>query len=90
MITITGYKQIEYGELVKALNQQFVDSGKKEMEVALELQLSSANTIRNTFKEDGQIVSDKVLTGVMKSVGLTGCVAYFEGERLYYISNKKN
>lgn len=89
MITIKGYDQTEYADLAIALHERFLDSDKKEIQIAIELGLDSHNTIRNAFNTSEQKVSDKVLTGVMKSVGLNGTVLYHNGERFYYVSNKK-
>ena len=89
MITISGYKQIEYVDLAQTLYEYFLDSGKKEIQIATELGLDSPNTIRNAFHPTEQRVSDKALTGVMKSVGLNGTVVWENGTRQYYTSIKK-
>lgn len=89
MITITGYKEVSYTEFQSALHKAFVDSGKKEILIAAEIDVKTPATVNNTFDVDNQIVSDKVLTGVMESVGLNGCVVWENKERKYFISKKK-
>ena len=88
MITVKGYTQLTYSNFQRFLHKAFVDSKKKEIEIASDLGLSSPNTIRNAFDVNQQRVSDKVLTGVMKSLGINGFVVCKDESKFYYISNK--
>lgn len=87
MITITGYKQVGYSEFQAALHKANADTKKSPLQIAADLNLGTVETARNAFK-DTQVVSDKVLTGVMKSVGLSGFVIWIFGKKYYYIKNK--
>lgn len=88
MIDITGYKQVNYTDFQKALHLKYTDSEKTPVEVAAGIKVKSPATIKNAFKTDMQIVSDEVLTAVMKSVGLSGFVIWVFGKKYYYIKNK--
>jgi hypothetical protein len=87
MITITGYKQVGYNDFLSALNKAFADSGKKTVQIAADINVETLETARNAFSPQ-QKVSDKVLTKVMKSVGLSGFVIWVFGTKYYYIKNK--
>ncbi len=90
METIKGYTKLNYSNFQRFLHRAFVDSGKREMEIALEINLNSPNTIRNAFHITQQTVSDKVLTNIMTSLGLDGFIVWDKGERQYFVSNKKS
>lgn len=85
MITINGYKQFTYTEFLKTLRVQHERSGKKEMKIALDIDVKSPATILNAFNEEEQIVSDKVLTKIMKSIGLAGFIVWDNGKRFYLL-----
>lgn len=86
MIAITGYKQYTYPEVQSTLHKAWVDSEKTPVQIASEIDVKAALTVQNCFNPDKQIVSDEVLTNVMKSVGIKGSILWHEGERFYYIS----
>ena len=88
MITITGYKQVSYADFQVALNRSNADCGKTPLQIAADINLGTVETARNAFKAK-QMVSDKVLTGVMKSVGLSGFVIWVFGKKYYYIKLRK-
>jgi len=85
MIPITGYKQVEYAEFKTALNDKFENSKKTKLLIASEIGVDSTNSVRNTFTDKKQTSSDKVLTSVMKAVGLSGFVLWVFGKKYYYI-----
>lgn len=84
MITINGYKQVSYPDFQLALHKASANSGKSPLQIAADLDLGTVETARNAFKPK-QKVSDKVLTGIMKSVGLSGFVIWVFGKKYYYI-----
>lgn len=88
MITITGYKEVDYSSFQTALHKAFIDSGKKEILIAAEIDVKTPATVNNAFDTENQIVSDKVLTGVMQSIRLNGFVVWQNKERKYFISKR--
>lgn len=86
MITIKGYRQVEYPDFQLALQKASNNSEKTTIQIAAEIGVGTVETARNAFSEE-QKVSDKVLTAVMKSVGLSGFVVWIFGKKYYYIKN---
>lgn len=89
MIKITGYKEIAYLDLIAVLGEYQKDSGKSDVQVAAEIDVKTQATVKNAFNKEAQIVSDKVLTDIMKSIGIEGFVLWSNGTKQYYVSNKK-
>lgn len=89
MIKITGYKQVEYPHLLEVLEDYQNQVGKSDIQIAADINVKTANTVKNAFCIEGQMVSDNVLTNIMKSVELDGFVMTYNGEKYYYVSNKK-
>lgn len=89
MMKITGYKEIVYEDLVGVLSKHQSEIGKSDIQVAAEIDVKTPATVKNAFNKDKQIVSDKVLTDIMACVELDGFVLCREGEKYYYVSNKK-
>ncbi len=87
MIKVEGYKIVEYLELQKKLHNAFEQSEKNHIQIAVEVGIKSSLTIKNAFNLDEKSVSDKVLTQVMKNVGVDGFIVWVKGERRYYLSN---
>ena len=87
MITITGYKNVSYSDFQLALHKASADCGKSTIQIAADINVETVETARNAFYKE-QKVSDKVLTNVMKSVGLSGFVIWIFGKKYYYIRNK--
>ena len=88
MITITGYKQVEFSIFTKALIAAFETSEKSYVQVAADINVKAVDTARNAFRCDRQIVSDEVLTNVMKSISLPGMVIWIYGKKYYYLKQK--
>ncbi len=88
MIEITGYKQTNYSEFKKLLTDAFETCGKAKIQIAANINVKSPATVSNTLEAEKQMVSDEVLTKVMKSVGLSGFVIWIFGKKYYYIKNK--
>lgn len=88
MIEITDYKQTNYKDFQKELKSAFEKSGKTAILVAANIKVKSQVTIKNAFNCDMQVVSDEVLTNVMKSVGFPGFVLWVLGKRHYYTKVK--
>jgi glycerol dehydrogenase-like iron-containing ADH family enzyme len=88
MIPITGYKQIDFSAFIKALNTAHTNSGKSHIQIAAEIDVKAAQTATNAFRIDKQVVSDEVLTNVMKAVRLSGLVIWIFGKKYYYLKEK--
>ncbi len=85
MITITGYSPTNYKSFIAKLNECFEQSGKLPITVASEIKVKTPMTVKNALMDYQQIVSDEVLTKVMKSVGMDGFVLFIKGEKYYYV-----
>jgi hypothetical protein len=88
MIDIKGYKQISYFDFQKVLHIAFADSKKETIQIAADIKVKSPATAQNAFNTDKQVVSDEVMTNVMKSVGLAGFIIWIFGNKYYYIKTK--
>jgi hypothetical protein len=89
MIKITGYREVNYSQLIEAILASKKESGKSDVQIAADINVSTTNTVKNAFRVDeyGQKVSDKVLTNIMQSVELDGFVLSIKGGKYYYISD---
>lgn len=85
MIKITGYDPIQYRHFIGKLRECIEQSEKHMIKIATEINIKSTLTITNSLNEQQQVVSDKVLTGIMKSVGMDGFVLWFKGEKYFYV-----
>lgn len=87
---ITGYKAVNYSQLQSKLQQAYSlhRTENTEVSVAQSLGLSTTQTVRNAFKDEMQMVSDAILTKLMKHIGFDGVVVWINGIRLYYIKAK--
>ncbi len=88
MIEITGYKKVSYSDFKSELNTAYNGCKKPKIQIAANINVKSPATVANTLESERQIVSDEVLTKVMKSVGLSGFVIWVFGKKYYYIKNK--
>lgn len=88
MITITGYKKVEYNGLQKALKSSIDKNAITIPKIAVDIGVKSTETIKNAMRLDGQIASDKVLCKVMEAVGVDGLIVYSGNEKYYYIKSK--
>lgn len=89
MITALGYRAVTYNVMIGLLKKSFQNKEKSTREIMNELKINTDATIHNAMKLDKQVVSDKVLTGLMKCIGFDGKVVWKEGIRYYLISDKK-
>lgn len=85
MITIKGYKEVDYDTFQGNLYDAFKRSGKTYFKIAGEIQVNSTQTPANAIKSNRQVVSDEILTSIMQSVGLKGFIIWVLGLRYYYI-----
>lgn len=89
MIKIPEYNQVPYTVFRNVLKKQFEDSGKLDIQIALDIKVKTSKTIQNAITAPKQKVSDKALSKIMKAVGMDGVLLYINGSRQYYISTKK-
>lgn len=86
-MVIKGYKKVEYKKFIKEVKDYRVFTKKSNAEIAVVLGLKCSQTLVNALNPDFQKVGDKVLTKVMKYVGLDGFTLWYNGEKHYYINN---
>lgn len=84
----TNYKEVNYNGFIIKLNRAYTLKKKTYMQIAVEIGIKTHVTVMNAFKPAKQMVSDKVLTGIMKAVDMDGFTLHRDGERKYFISNK--
>lgn len=89
MIEIKGYKHVDYPTFKEVLSQSLTKSGKTKLQVASEIEVMSTNSVRNVFTDNKQTSSDKILTAVMRAIGLSGFVIWIFGKKYYYVKNGK-
>jgi hypothetical protein len=85
MIKIPEYKQVNFLDFQTTLNSAYKVSGKPKIQIAADINVKSPATVSNALEGDKQVVSDEVLTSVMRSIGLVGFVLWVRGRRYYYI-----
>lgn len=85
---IKGFKKVTYEQLQSELHKKSADKDKSHIQIAVDIDIKSVNTIKNAFETEKQIVSDQVLTNVMNAYDLDGFVLWGNGERNYYLSTK--
>lgn len=88
MIKIPEYNQVPYSAFKATLKKHFEESGKLDIQVAVDIKVKTSNTIQNAINAPKQKVSDKVLSGVMKSVGMDGFILWEKGAKQYFIKLK--
>lgn len=85
MIEINSYLNVSYNAFQKEMDSYFEKSQLKELEIALSVGLKSIATVKNSFRKDSQIVSDEVMSKIMKLIGIDGFILWMCGIRYYYI-----
>ena len=85
MIQIQGYKEVTYSGLQKEMDVKFENTELTEIEVAIAVKVKSTATVKNAFRKDSQIVSDEVMTNIMKVIGVDGFILWVNAKRFYYI-----
>jgi hypothetical protein len=86
MIQVSNYKQVSYSEFQNALDQAFHGCDLTELEIAIKVGVKTTATIKNAFRKDAQIVSDEVLSKIMKTIKLNGFILWTNGQRYYYVN----
>ena len=81
MITVEGYKQVDYTLLNNKIREAWKVSGKQQKDIAKEIGMNTT-TFHNTFTKRA---SDEVVTEVLNAVGLDGFIVLVKGERYYYL-----
>lgn len=85
--TTTEYKQVTYNRFIFELSKKYVSYkegfDKTEHAIARSMKVTSMS-VRNCFKKNVQAVSDKVLTSLMKNIGMKGKIEWIDGVRNYY------
>ena len=87
MIKINNYIQVSYSDLQKLFDSYYDNSGLKDIETALKLEVKSTATVRNIFRKDNQVVSDEVMTKFIGIIGLDGFILWVNGKRHYYVKS---
>lgn len=87
---ITGFKPVSYNDLQRLLQTKYSEyrANNSEIDLAVAIGVGSAQTVRNAFRDDLQMVSDTILTKVMCGLGFNGFILWKDGERLYYVKGK--
>lgn len=85
MTQLDNYKEVTYLGFQKQMENQFQKCELKDIEIALTIGVKSLETVKNAFRKDYQIVSDKVLTKIMETIKLDGFILWNKGKRLYYV-----
>lgn len=85
MIQIQGYKEVTYSGLQKEMDYKFGESEFTEIEIAMAVKVKSTATVKNAFRKDTQIVSDEVMTNIMKVIGVEGFILWVNAKRFYYL-----
>lgn len=86
MITVKGYKEVEFIYFQSTLYNAYKRSGKTYFQVAGDIEVNSTQTPANALTaKSEQIVSDDILSRVMNSVGLDGFIVWALGKRTYFL-----
>lgn len=85
MIQLENYKEVTYLAFQKQMEAHFDKCELKDIEIAVTVGVKSIETVKNAFRKDYQIVSDKVLTKIMETIKLDGFVLWNKGKRFYYV-----
>lgn len=83
-----NYTEVPYKEFITELKSKY-DSNRKETdrtEVDIAVCIGKSHmTVRNCISFQEQVVSDKILTNLMKCIDLKGKIEWNMGEKHYYI-----
>jgi hypothetical protein len=82
------YKNVSYKKFITELKKMYdnfkVENKTTESHVAVCLQKSNI-TVRNCFNLSEQVVSDKILTQLMKCIDMDGKIEWVHGSKYYYL-----
>lgn len=87
--TETEYNPVTYKRFLSELNASFQlfkeETKKSDKDIAFSLNKTTI-TLRNCFEDKKQVVSDEVLTSLMKIIKMEGKIEWQNGNRNYLIS----
>lgn len=88
--TAIEIKQVTYRKFISNLRIRYNDyrnvTGKDEHDIGKSIK-KTGTSIRNCFNDKQQTVSDKVLTLLMKAIGVNGKIEWTEGVKFYFIED---
>lgn len=88
--TALAIRQVNYRKFISELNKRYIEykfiTGKTEQDIGKSIKKTSMS-VRNCFNDKQQTVSDKVLTLLMKAIGVNGKIEWTEGAKFYYIES---
>lgn len=87
MEVLNNLKKLPYDKFQKEIHRHYVDSKFNEITLAAKLNVKTTQTIRNAFHTKKQMVSDELLTRLLKVIGIIGKIEWQDGERSYFIKN---
>lgn len=79
------YERISYKALQAKIHRSWVDSGLSLIELSKKVGVKSSQTVKNSFHTEIQMVSDEVLTKVLKEIGLPAKIEWKDGKKSYFI-----
>lgn len=85
---IKGYKAVGYEELQADFNAAFKESGKSPAQLAADTDINSTTTIYSAFNKEEQLVSDKILTSLFRTLQFEAFIMWQNGEKLYFMKSK--
>jgi hypothetical protein len=86
-MAVKEFKRVSYKELQDSIHEKRTKKKISDFELAMRLGGKSSQTVRNALNVTEHIASDKLLTQLMKAVGVNGKVEWIEGVRYYSIKN---
>lgn len=88
MITLKGYKVVDYPTLQGILYDAYKRSGKTYFKLAQEAEVNSTQTPINAITAKEQKVSDLKFIRIANLVGIDLAILYSDFTQSYYIKNK--
>jgi hypothetical protein len=82
---IKGFNQVTFNKLQEIMMDRYRETKKSYVELAYELEVKSVSTAQNALTGVEQMVSDQILTNMLRILNLNGMVVWQNGERNYYI-----
>lgn len=88
---IIGYKSVSLKSFQSEVQRKYAQyrETKTEIDVCLFIKAKSPQTVRNAFRDDIQIVSDEIMTKVVKCLGVDGFILWEGGVRYYFIKSRR-
>lgn len=82
------YTKVSYSKLQVLINKAYSDSGMSSVDLSKKIGVKSTQTAKNALDTTWQVVSDEILTKVIKEVGLDAKVEWKDGKKSYLIIDK--